>query len=102
MQSQHYQLVKSFSHKAFFEIQMELHTSKKLKLLIGVLSLLVASSCNAQFREHGFRLLLPNAGLYSGNHPELIDWMKANGVPTSNFKFGGDLFCVTYQTRSNV
>ncbi len=81
---------------------MEPHASKKLKLFIGAVALLAAIGCNAQFSQHGFRLLLPNAGLYSGNHPELINWMKANGAPTSNFKFGGDLFCVTYQTRSNV
>jgi hypothetical protein len=81
---------------------MELQALKKLKLFIGLVALLAALTCEAQFKKHGFRLLFPNAGLYSGNHPELIDWMKANGVPTSNFKFGGDLFCVTYQARSNV
>jgi len=73
-----------------------------LKLFISTLALAAALSGHAQFRRPGVRLLLPNIGLYSGNHPELINYLKGYGVPTTNFKYGGDLFSITHQSESNV
>jgi hypothetical protein len=73
----------------------------KFFLVISIL-FVIAFSCGAQFRASKARIMLPNAGNYWANHPDLTNWIKANGGQALNFKYGGDLMNLSDVTESNV
>jgi len=54
----------------------------------------------AQYRRK--TLLLPNIGPCNASHPELINWIAANGGAASNFYLSGDFFNVVHRTESNL
>jgi hypothetical protein len=75
-----------------------------VKFLLVVVALLVVSEFSeAQYRARArVQMMLPNAGRYWGNHPELIRWIKTYGGQASDFKYGGDLINLSRLSESNV
>ena len=71
-------------------------------LLVFVAFILVSGYSDAQYRGAHVQLMLPNAGRYWGNHPDLIRWIKAYGGQASDFAYGGDLINLSRLSESNV